>query len=131
MTDDPAARDEAESFGAYLTGRTLAALFIDRYVVAIAVRGIEADRRDQRLLRFMRRHPWSIGFIDGGLALRRPGSAVRDRLLVMSAIIEATPDYAPDFLPTGRSPLYAVYIAFVGLRAGVRGIIGSVLISVV
>ncbi len=97
----------------------------------MTARPIQVDRRDQRLLDFMRRHPWSIGLIDGGLALRRPGSAVRAKLLVMSAILEATPDYAPDFLPAARSPLYALYVAWVAVRAGGRGVIGSVLISVV
>lgn len=131
MTNDPAWRDEAERFGAYLAGTTPPAPLIDRYVAAMAATRLQVDRRDQRLLRFVRRHPWSIGFVDGGLALRRPGSAVRAKLLVMTAILEATPDYAPDFLPTARGPLFALYVAFVGLRAGARGIVGSILISLV
>ena len=131
MTDEATWRDEAERFGAYLAGTPPPAPLIDRYVAAMAARGPSVDRRDRRLLGFVRHHPWSIGLIDGGLALRRPSSAVRAKLLVMTAILEATPDYAPAFLPTPRSPLYALYIALVGLRAGVKGAIGSILVSIV
>ncbi len=130
MNDPVTWPGEAARFGAYLVGEPLSPHLVDRYVRAMSALDLSVDDRDSRLLRRMVRHPWSIGFIDGGLALRRPRSVVRTKLLVMSAILEATPEYADKYLPTGRSPLYLLYAGLVAIRAGCRGLVGAVLVSV-
>ena len=70
--------------------------------------------RDERTLEFVARHPRLLGIIDGGLALRRPRSVVRQRLLLMAAILEASPDHADRFLPVGS-------VAVLRLLRRVRG----------
>jgi hypothetical protein len=76
----------------------------------------------------MGRHRWSIGFVDAGLAVSRPDSVVRTRLLVLSAILEASPELADMFLPTPKPAIYAAYAALVGLRAALKAAIGLVLV---
>lgn len=130
MSDQVAWDEEAKRFGAYLIGKPPAPNLVNRYVRAMGALDLPVSDREQRLLRRMVRHPWSIGFIDGGLALRRPRSVIRTKLLVLSAILEATPEHAADYLPVGRSPLYLVYAGFVAVRAGIKGLIGIFLVSI-
>lgn len=131
MTVDEVLRGEGECFGRYLIGESVPAVLVERYVSAMGSMGLVAEARDRRLLALVERHPGLLGVVDGGLALRRPGSVIRTKLLVMSAILEATPDYASAFLPTRRSRIYLVYAAFVGVRAAFKGLIGAVLVSVI
>jgi hypothetical protein len=131
MTADESLRDEGERFGRYLIGDSVPTVLVDRYVSAMRSMGLVADGRDRRLLGLVERHPGLLGVVDGGLALRRPGSVIRTKLLVMSAILEATPDYASAFLPARRSRIYIVYAGLVGVRAGCKGLVGAVLVSVI
>jgi len=127
--DETAIRAEAIRFGRYLIGSHPSAIVAARYAQAMASGRFEVVGRDRRTLDFLARHPRLIGMVDGGLALRRPHSAVRLRLLAMAAILEATPEHAGDYLPKGRSPVYIFYVALVAARAGIRGAIGAVLVT--
>jgi hypothetical protein len=127
MDDDP--RDEAVRFGRYLLGRPPAAHLVARYVDAIERLELRPDARDRRLLAFVRRHPRALGFVDGGLALRHPGSVVRGRLLVMAAILEADPANADRFLPAAGGHRSLPEVAIAGVRAGVRTAVGLVLLA--
>ena len=103
MTADTVLRDEGERFGRYLIGDSVSPMLVDRYVSAMRSMHVLAEGRDRRLLGLVERHPWLLGVVDGGLALRRPGSVIRTKLLVMSAILEATPDYTSAFVPGARA----------------------------
>jgi hypothetical protein len=127
---DPTARLEAERFGRYLAGRPIEPHLADRYVAAIAQLRPVIGARDRRRIGFALAHPRLIGFVDGGLALRDPQSMLRWKLVVMTAILEATPEYANAFLPRHRWPWYAAYAGIVGLRAAVKGAVGAVLVTV-
>ena len=127
MDDDR--RAEALSFGRYLAGSWPSETDLALYLQALETRPFDTTDRDRRTLDFVVRHPRVLGIIDGGLALRRPQSVVRQRLLLMAAILEASPAHAEQFLPMGRSPLYVFYVGFVGIRAAVRGVIGAVLVT--
>lgn len=122
-------RFEAEQFGRYLTGRPISAQFVDRYVAAMERLDFDVSVRDKRRITTALTHPRLIGFLDGGLALRDPRSALRWKLLVMTAILELTPDHADDFLPRRHWPWFVVYAGFVGVRAGVRGAVGAILVT--
>jgi hypothetical protein len=93
--------------------------------------GLVAEGRDRRLLRFVDEHPSWLGVVDGGLALRRPRSVIRTKLLVMSAILEATPDNTSAYLPVRRSRLYFFQAFYVGFRAACKGAAGAILVSLV
>ena len=92
---------EAQAFGRYLVGRLPAPALVERYVAARATLfPADPDAPDERaLVAFARRHPWSVGPLDAVCALLRPTGALRSRLLVMAAILEASPSGADDFLP--------------------------------
>lgn len=128
---DEMLRHEGERFGRYLIGDSVPPALVERYVSAMGSMHLVAEGRDRRLLGLVERHPRLLGLVDGGLALRRPDSVIRTKLLVMSAILEATPDYASAFLPTRRSRIYVVYAGLVGVRAGCKGLVGAVLVSLI
>jgi hypothetical protein len=131
-TGDPLAaalRLEARRFGAYLLGVEPPDATVDLYVQAVEILGLVGSDKDRRLLQFMARHPWCIGLVDAGLALRRPDSTVRARLLVLSALLEARPELADRFLPAPQRAVYVGYAAIVGLRAVIKAAGGLVLVG--
>lgn len=131
MNADEPLRDEGERFGRYLNGDSVNSVLVERYVTAMLAMGLVAEGRDRRLLRFVEVHPSWLGVVDGGLALRRPRSVIRTKLLVMSAILEATPDNSSAFLPVRRSRLYVFQALYVGFRAACKGAAGAILVSLV
>lgn len=126
---EAALRDEGRGFGAYLLGFDPPEASVRLYVAAMNALDLAIPEQDRSLLSYVNRHAWSIGFVDSGLALRRPSSAIRTKLLTMSAILEATPELADVFLPSPRPILYAGYAALVAFRAACKAAIGVVLVS--
>ena len=126
---EAALRTEARQFGAYLLGAEPPEASVELYGQAVETLGLVGSDKDRRLLQFMARHRWSIGLVDAGLALRRPDSTVRTRLLVLSALLEARPELADRFLPAPRPAIYLGYAALVGLRAVLRAASGLVLVG--
>lgn len=117
--------------GAYLVGSQPSKKLIDRYVEAIKNSSSQVSHKDQKLLTYLVRNPWSIGIIDAALPFYRPHSEVRRRIYVMLAILEASPSYTEKFLPVQRNPLYFFYIAWVGFKAAVKMLVGSVWVRLV
>lgn len=80
---------------------------------------------ESRVLRLALRHPVLLGVLDGGCGVVRPNDPLRQRLLVMAAILEATPDHVDAFLPTPRPMvfllLHCLYNGLVGLLKAVVG----------
>jgi len=101
---------EARVFARYLLGRDPAPELLERYVAASRklLRG-PVDARDAALLGFVHRHPWSVSLLDAACGLLRPTGLLRSKLLIMAAILEASPAHAVDFLP--RSPGTVVLLA--------------------
>ena len=76
----------------------------------------------------MVRSPWTIGPLDAGLALADPDSAVRFRLCLMLAVLEASPAHCRRFLP---APWPRPALIGLGLRmmfAGVRSVLGLAMV---
>jgi hypothetical protein len=69
------------------------------------------------VLAWVRRHPWSVGPLDAACGLARPGGALRNRVLLMAAVLETTPEFADDFLPHHLGPLA------LAARVGVAGVL--------
>lgn len=131
MIADPteaAVRDEGRRFGAYLLGVDPPEASVRLYIAAMNALDLAVPVKDQRLLSFVARHRWSIGFVDGGLALLRPSSVMRTKLLTMSAILETNPELASLFLPVHRRIWYVGYAAFVAFRAAAKAAIGIPLV---
>lgn len=127
--DEPAdVRREAEVFGCYLVGSPISPAAVDLYDRASRVRTIPVPPSDARLIAFMLRNRRLVGPIDGALALVRPQSAVRKKLLLMAAILETRPEHAHLFLPGGGSAIGAV---FAGVRGILRALVGLPLVRLI
>ncbi len=48
---------------------------------------------------FAVRHPWALPYLDAACGVRKPDGLLRKKLLVLTAILEATPQFADEFLP--------------------------------
>jgi hypothetical protein len=120
---------EAERFARYLIGSAPSRKSIQLYVGAASAKQPALDERDEKLLRFVHEHPWSLALLDSGLALLRPNAELRRRLHLMLAVLEATPEHCARFLPTERPAAYAGVIAATGVRAAVEAIGGALLVA--
>jgi hypothetical protein len=113
---DDALAAEARLFARYLVGRTPDEAVVARYVAASRRHFPDPPgSEDAAVLAWMRRHPWSVGPLDAAAGLRRPGGSVRNRILLMAALLETTPAFADQFLPRQTGPLALVW------RVGVAG----------
>lgn len=122
---------QAEVFGRYLIGEYPSAAAKKLYIDAITHNPGKLDDIDQTLLRFVTKKPWALGLIDASLPFYKPESEVRRRLYVLLAILEATPQYHDKFLPTDRGLGYIFYLAYCGIRAIFRTVVGSLLVRIV
>ena len=120
---------EARVFGRYLVGRVPPGELVDRYRAAsTTLFGTLVGGPDAAIIAFARRHPWSVPFLDAGAAIVRPAGLLRSKILVMSAILEASPAFADEFLPR-NVPLAGLALRVVGLGmwAVARAIVGAAL----
>lgn len=93
---------EAHVFARYLVGRTPPAGAVARY--RDARRAIWGDgAAADPVLAFARRHPWSVAPLDAVSCLLEPGGTLHAAILTMAAILEASPQFADDFLPRSVS----------------------------
>lgn len=120
---------EARIFTRYLVGRDVSSQAIRLYKVAMG--NSKPDSVDKKLLRFMARHPSSIGFIDAGLVFHHSYSEARRRLYVMLAILEASTEYYDLFLPKKRSPFYIFVIFYSCIRAITKAGLGLLLVKAI
>ena len=113
MTDD--LRTEAIAFGKYLVGRELGEELIERY--RQANEQLFAHEAADPVVVYAREHPWAIPMLDAaaGLASVRGGQRLllRKKLLVMTAILETTPEYVT------RTEQRAAGLPELALRLGV------------
>jgi hypothetical protein len=86
-------RTEAIVFGRYLVGSEPAEPLVQRYIEAneMLLAGYGTPE-DEAVLDFARRHPWSIAMLDAAAGVRGGASLLRRKLLVMTAIVETTPE---------------------------------------
>ncbi len=90
------------------------------------------DGRGAAVAAFALRHPWSLPFLDAACGIMQPQGILRSKLLLMAAVLEASPEFADDFLPrdTPRTAL-AAKLVFFGLAAVTRTVLGLLLYPVV
>lgn len=122
---------EARAFGRYLVGRVPPPELIARYREASrALFPAPVAGRDAAVLGFARRHAWSVAFLDAAAAFLQPGGMLRNRILLMAAILEASPEFADEFLPR-QAPAWSLLlrVAGLGLLAAVRALAGTVILA--
>ena len=87
-------RREAGWFARYLIDAEPSPALVERYVRANAnVLHDPPTGADEAVLAFVHQHPWSVGWLDAGTVVLREAPLLRRKLLVMMAIVEATPDH--------------------------------------
>jgi hypothetical protein len=126
MTDgDDPHRHEARIFSRYLIGAEPTEDMIARYIRAQSILFGAAEPDSERALcRFARRHPWSLPYLDASSVWTRQ-SLLRKKLLTMSAILEASPEFADVFLPRKSVSLYLhLRLAAIGLKSVAKQSIG-------
>jgi len=130
---DAALEAEARIFGRYLVDGTPEPAVVARYCAAShALWPAPPGARDAALLDFVRRRPWSVGPLDAAAALLDPGGLLRSKILVMSALLEATPTHADDFLPRSASaPALLWRLASSGTVAVLQAAAGALLYRLV
>lgn len=128
---EPSAEDEARTLARYLIGCDADAACIQLYARAAGELRREDDVRDRKILAFALRHPWALGPLDAISALRRPKSILRAKLLLMSAILEARPEFSEKFLPADHSGMERAALLYYAARAVVRTLAGFALLAVI
>ena len=121
---------EARVFSLYLVGRVPRDALRNRYAEAVRIlMPASGNARDEAIVAFARTHPWSVSLLDAACGLVRPRARLREKILVMAAVLEASPDFAEEFLPrsAGRTALLA-RIAGLGCLAAVRALGGLLLL---
>ncbi len=119
---------EARVFGRYLVGREPPDELVERYRAANAAIFTEpVGPEDAALVAFVRRHAWSVSLLDAASGLLRPGNLLRNKILLMAAILETSPAFADDFLPRNTGPLRLLLGVFAhGTVAVARAVLGAV-----
>ena len=129
MTSLDQLQQEAMLMGRYLLDVDPSAALIQRYVDAN--QQLLSDKntaRDLAPLVFVRRHPWALPYVDAACGLLQPDALLRNKLLVMVAILEATPDHVAAFFPVTLSkPVFLLRLFGLGLSAGGKFALGCLL----
>ncbi len=120
-------RREAAVFSRYLTGRSCGKELATRYLAAcerLCPDGALTPP-EQNLLRTAVRLPFLAGPLDAACGLLPGSNPLRTRLLIMAAVLEASPDGARHFLPAGASlPRVLLLSAALTTKSIVKTLIG-------
>lgn len=124
--DEAALTREGFVLGRYLVGREPAPALVARYVAASrTLFAVATTPQDRAVVAWVHRHPWSLPFLDAAAALRAPTGLLRGKVLVMAAVLEASPEHAEDFLPAAVSPAGLVWRLLVsGTAAVMQALVG-------
>jgi nucleoside-diphosphate-sugar epimerase len=128
---DQAVLREASFITRYILGVPCNQELKVRYAQAIERLKIELDLEERRLWRMVDRYPSLLRIIDGGLAFLKPHGGIRRKIYMMLAILEASPEYADEFLPKKCTRLHLLGLMAVGLRAGLAAVAGVLFIKVI
>lgn len=131
VSEDTDLEREARIFTRYLVGRDAPDELVARYRDASRVLLYQPpDARETAVVEYVRRHAWSLPFLEAASALLRPGSLLRNKVLMMGAILETSPAFAEEFLPRNVSLLALVFrVLASGTAAVVRTIVGAPLLA--
>jgi hypothetical protein len=128
MTEQQQHYLEADQIALYIVGRHAGER--EKAIFARAMKTLNTNLTDAEaaLWASMVRSKRIMGWADAGLALLRPSSVLRRRLLVMLAILEASPGFADQFLPRRCPPHKAFHVAAAAVRGAYRGVAGLILV---
>jgi hypothetical protein len=103
-------KQEGEQIARYLTGVLPPPDVLERYVEAHALLFRDAVSPTERAsILFVRHHAWALPYMDAGLAVLRPHSRLRNKILLMFALLETTPDFIDLFFAESLSRTGALF----------------------
>lgn len=115
-------RADARLFGRYLVGEDPGEPFVERYLAAADTL---LSSSPGPVVRFARRRPGTLPLLDAASAVVRPRGPLRSRLLVMAAVLEASPAYADRFLPQPASAVRQIVdVAAAGGAGALKAVAG-------
>jgi len=90
--------DECQRITHYLLGKRPPHDLVQRYIEAngILFSG-EISSSDRAIVAFVQRNPWSLPYLDAVLSILSPGCLLRNKILLMVAILESTPQFVDAF----------------------------------
>lgn len=128
--NDTDLRTEARVFARYIVGETPSEAIVERY--RAANHALPAVQGDDEVVAYARQHPWSVSLLDAAAGLTASGSLLRRKLVVMTAILETTPELVTKTEPRVVGlPQLAVRLGVAGVRTAFGVAAGLVLSSVV
>jgi hypothetical protein len=123
-----ALEDEARVFGRYLLGSEPTQAAVQLYCRAICKRAVDCSRRDDKIIRFALCNPSLLSFIDGALAFSKERSVLREKLLIMTAILETQPEHADLFLPQEQTTGHGIIVGLRLCAAAFRLVCGKIVL---
>ncbi|HUI08001.1 MAG TPA: NAD-dependent epimerase/dehydratase family protein [Verrucomicrobiae bacterium] len=121
--DDAALGREARLFGRYLLGVGPSDELAARY--AAANRALLAGELVGPEVAYALRHPSALPFLDAACALLNPASLLRKKILIMTAVLEASPAHTDFFLKPPPAPVAMLLgLAWQGIRAAAKVALG-------
>ena len=110
---------EAQILSKYLVGKECSVEMAERYADAVNKLNAWLSTSEQSIWDKMLANSIYLKMVDSGLAITNPQSALRKRIFIMLAILEASRDFAESFLPQKRSIFYLIPLGF---RAGLSAL---------
>ncbi len=121
---------EADILCKYITSKKADEQIRLLYTRVFEYKDLNLSGREDRLWGRMMKRPYLIPFIDSGLAVMKPGSAIRKRIFAMLSIIETNPDFSSCFIgPSGGVKAFSVFVIN-GFKALFYTLIGIVMVKV-
>jgi len=125
--DEERLEREFEIFAKYLVGEEPPEDFFERYVQAC--QNTLWDCPPSPFIKQVLKKPWLLGPLDAALGLVKPRDEIRKKLLIATAILEASPNYTEHFLSQQQGIiLLCLKMSWVGLTSGFKLLIGLVLL---
>jgi hypothetical protein len=131
VTASPALAAEAAHFTRHVLGVSeLDPALAARYAEGCArLLAAPEPPRETALVAFAVRRPWALPFLDAACALVAPQSLLRRKLLLVLAVLEATPAHLAVFTPRPQPRwLLILRLGGWGLKAGLQAAVGLCLL---
>ena len=96
-------RTECRMITRYLVGQEPPPEILERYVRANHILLVESSKSDKHLIRYVHKHPWSLPYLDAACALLRRDCLLRNKILILLALLETSPSFVQYFLPERSS----------------------------
>ncbi len=123
------ARREANLISKYLIGCEVNEKEIELYSTAMKKLEVNLNEREIKIWNFILNNAWSLGSLDAVLAFKNPEGAIRKKIFVMLAVLEANTMHTKKFLPIGFGFFSTLTILWAGMRSIFRFLFGSILIK--